>query len=650
MRIAIGQIRTRAGAFDQITRRAVELSQNAARQNADLLVLPFATMTGVAPLEYTSQEGFLIDLTDALNTMASELSCPAVVPVSCEVDGIPYLDVMLLKEGKVTPLRLLEQIGGQAGASDRQRIPGTPRATYDSAAFTFDLDGQRIGVAFVYEDIEDFLASDVRLDLLLYLSAYSYAVDDAASALGAALTESRFAADAIALDTWIVAVGSLGGYYTQVFTGSSFVINPRAELVAAAPAFEETLLVADVDPSNHSSLPDRLEPEVYNRSLHLWETLTMGLRDYVAQLKLSDVTFVLDGSLGSCVLAALSSDALGPTHVHAIPGSNMNPSESEVADAVASALHIGYGSLSSDPTRTHAANDPEFASDLDQLALATVARATGALPLAHLDKTYLALEATWRQCRGAALLPLGDVYRSDVCELAHLRNTISPVIPRSAFSAYEVPQVEGIDTVARTPELRLRFVDVTLSSHVEWEYGISDVLTGSESPEVAEALLRELRKHEAARNLQPPYLVVTSRTLSDARMPVGMAWADRARTPDERLLRGRFFERLKALFDDLDESDEQARQGDRSQQGGQTRQGARQEEDLQSMLENLGIELSAGNLPEGVSREEVEGSLGDLFGLLQDLVESGGLSAGGQQPPAAGPMGPFTWGSPFSEN
>ena len=638
MRIAIAQIRTRAGAFEQTTRRVIELSQSAARQNADLLILPFAALTGVASPDYPCEEGFLIDLISTLETLASELSCPAIVPVSTEIEGIPYLDLILLRDKKATPLRLREQVLGQGSSGDQQRRSAKPRATLDSAGLTFEFNGQRIGVAFVYEDIEDFLSAGVKLDMLLYLSAYSYAVDDSSSALGASLSESRFVADAIALDTWIVAVGSLGGYGVQVFTGSSFVLNPRAELVEAAPAFEETLLVADVDPSNHASLPERLEPEVYNRSLHLWETLSIGLSDYVEQVGCTDVALVLDGSLGSCVLAALCSDALGPTRVHAIPGSGMEDESAKVAEAVSAALRIGYGSLGTAQMDARSEGDSTFAADLDQLALATVAHSTGALPLAHFDKTYLALECAWDQCRGAALLPLGDVYRSDVCELAHLRNTISPVIPRSAFSAYEVPSVEGVENVARTPELRLRFVDLTLSSHVEWEYSVSDVLTGSESAEVAGAVLRQYRQHEVARKMQPPYLVVTSRTLSDAKTPIGLAWADRVRTPDERLSHGRFFERLSSLLDDLDDAQTRPRQD------------AQPSEEFRSMLESLGIELAAGHIPEGVSSAELEGSLGNVFELLQDLLESGGLSSGGQQPPPGGPMGPFTWGNPFSEN
>ena len=48
-------------------------------------------------------------------------------------------------------------------------------------------------------------------------------------------------------------------------------------------------------------------------------------------------------------------------------------------------------------------------------------------------------------------------------------------------------------------------------------------------------------------------------------------------------------------------------------------------------------------LPEGIDRSALESSIGDLLGLIQDLLQNG-------NPTLDGPSGPFTWGSPFSEN
>ena len=75
-----------------------------------------------------------------------------------------------------------------------------------------------------------------------------------------------------------------------------------------------------------------------------------------------------------------------------------------------------------------------------------------------------------------ALMPIGDLYRSDIIELARLRNTISPVISRGAQNAYEVPDVDGLEECGTSNEERLAYVDHVLSSYVELESSVSDIV------------------------------------------------------------------------------------------------------------------------------------------------------------------------------
>ena len=119
---------------------------------------------------------------------------------------------------------------------------------------------------------------------------------------------------------WIVAAGSLGGYGTQVFTGSSFVLAPWGELAAQAPSLEEALLVCDIDPHSEGPLARPLVQEVFDRPLFTWGALTLGLHDLCEETGNDDVAVLLDGSLDSMVVTTLATDALGPTRVHASRG------------------------------------------------------------------------------------------------------------------------------------------------------------------------------------------------------------------------------------------------------------------------------------------------------------------------------------------
>ena len=99
----------------------------------------------------------------------------------------------------------------------------------------------------------------------------------------------------------------------------------------------------------------------------------------------------------------------------------------------------------------------------------------GGVALSSHDKTGLALEGPCGLDAGD-LAPLGDVYRSDVLAFAHMRNTVSPVIPSAARMAYDVPVLPGLAACGHSSETRLEFADYVLTSYVEWELPVSDIV------------------------------------------------------------------------------------------------------------------------------------------------------------------------------
>jgi NAD+ synthase (glutamine-hydrolysing) len=491
---------------------------------------------------------------------------------------------------------------------------------------------KRFALAFTYEDMDLLVDEAVFADAVIYPVAYGYAVDDANSALGAALLENRYRMDATALEAWVVGVGSLGAYGNRVFGGASFVLAPWGDLMASAPAFEEALLTCDIDSSSGDAPSEVLEPELYNKPLHLWEALTLGLRGFVEQLQATDVVLAFDGMLHSSLLAALASDALGPTHVHALLVDD-DPACVRAARALGEALRIdvreAYGA-----GRSHGQPDLDVGV-LAMAQLASWARELGAVPLSAEDKTYMALEVPLGSCHVASLLPFGDVYRSDVMEMAHMRNTISPIIPVSCFRTFDVPDIEGLAEVEHGPEARLRRIDVTLATHIEWGRTVTDTVARQGVAPITERVLQRYREREAARLGWPPSLVVSSRSLFDARLPMGIRWTDRPRTQDERM---RMADVLGSLHGPegegpLDSLDLE-------------RMGA----ELSEIFGGAGATLVSGTFPEGVDRASVERSVEDLLGLLRDVMQGGAMSPQDGDLGLDGPFGPLTWGGPFSEN
>lgn len=607
MRIAIAQMSTRAGDFEATAGRMVELSRRAAEQGVDLLVFPAPALCGVTPVPYVDREGYLLDLAECLLGLVEDLACPCLVPVLADLDGSPLPEAMLIADGSIVPLRLasyLQEVaaGGGPGEADARPLPEVEFA------------GARLGVAFTYEDLDDYDEYEYDVDVIVYLPSYGFAIDDVSSALGSSLTEGRFPADAEATGAWIVGAGAVGSYDAQVFCGSSFVLAPWGELAAQAPSLEEAFLVCDVDPSAEGPLAEPLTPEVYDGTLMAWSALTRGLADACALLGGGGACTVVDGTLGSMVTAALATDALGPTNVRALVLPVGDATADGASERLVSALRLPAGNVVR--LALDAQGDPMLARDLAQARLAALARREGLVALGSEDKTGLALDGAVR-ASAAQVSPLADLYRSDVVALAHLRNTISPAIPSEAFSALGAPSVPGLEALS-SDEVRLEFIDLVLSSYVEWELPISDIVAERGRPEATEAIIARMRSSEGRGQAGGLPIALTSKTLSEARAPRGLAWADRVRADEERI---RVEEAVEAL----------AKMGAADGRGEEGR-------------------------PPELSARDRDREVHDLLGYLRDFSQGGAFSSqrgpeegGGRHSGQDGSHHPL-WESPFSEN
>ena len=379
MRIAIAQMATRAGDFEETARRMVDYSRRAADAGVELLVFPAAALCGVSPVQRADREGFLLDLMECLLTLIDELACPCLLPMLVDTDEAPIPEALLVDAGEIRPVRLaarMEAMAAHTGAGPvDQALPEVP------------FQGARLGVAFTYDDLDVYDDYDYDVDVIVFLSGYGFAVDDPSSALGTSLTEGRFPADAEATGAWIVGVGSLGCYDAQVFCGSSFVLAPWGELAAQAHSFEEDLLVCDVDPSAEGPLPDPVTPEVYDAPLMTWGALTTGLASLVEATGGSGACVAVTGTLASAVLAVLAVDALGPTNVSAVIAAGDAGAD---ASSLVRALRLAEKDVE---VVDVGAADAAAARDLLEARLAALARRTGRVALGERDKTGRALEA-----------------------------------------------------------------------------------------------------------------------------------------------------------------------------------------------------------------------------------------------------------------
>lgn len=671
MRIAIAQINTRPADLEATAQRMRAYAQRAVREGAELVLFPMAALTGPTPVGSGSQEAFLLDLSEMLMQLADELPVACMIPVVTDLEGDPLAEVMLVGEGTIVPLKFLASLRLLGGGEPSGDSHVAASRDAEVALPAIELGDLRLGVACTYEDLDDYDESDLAIDALLYFGGYPFAADDPSSVLGANLAHSRYVDDARAMGAWLVGVGSLGGYGTEVFSGSSFVIDASGELVASAAAFEEDLLIADLGSSAAQDLSYQprpwmregqgssgLAPEVYDAPLHLWRALSLGLHDYLAKIDKSKVVLGLDGTLSSQVLAVLATDALGPANVGAIVCA---PGDDEAIQEMLRLAHNLRIDVRRLPSRAIAASvvNPEPGAELTPLLvhgileanLAAWADELGAVVLSSADKTVLALDRDINAVNAACLAPLGDVYRSDLLELARMRNTVSPVFPQAALTERDLIKIPGVSQEGYSIETWTAALDGILRAHIEWERDRGALISAQRwDSHLVEAVLDRYQQMEPARVGRVLYLMMSSRTLFDARVPLGLAWHDR-RQEDEGDEEEEFQRLLEQLEQGIGLQDGAQDAGDiASAESGLQR--TRQLHDLMGYLHDFS--LGGGFRPQGFGSQRTTGAQ-----TAQSGNDEASL-AGGPDAPEQPPYGPGIsqghgelpndWRSPFSEN
>ena len=521
MRIAVAQMNTQAGDFEFTAQTMLEYAQRAQQQGAELIIYPAPTLTGLLSVPEADIEGLFADLSEVISSLSEKLPIAALVPVVTEFDGNAASEALLVRNGAVTPLKLTAQIAHMSALARSGSSVQTPdENTFELAKF--DAGGLTFGIAFTYEDLDAWQDVDDSLDAVIYLPYFGFAVDDSSSAMGMAVTESRYLSDVEEFDSWLIAANAVGAYGNQVFCGSSFFLSPSGDLVKQASSFSEDLVVCDVDQDTIENFDREDTAGVYNSALTTWGVLATGVRDYTVKSGFNGAFIAVDGSLNSLVTLALASDALGPMRVHAMLLPNEDFRATSAAALLATKLRVHK--IDIDKAFFSTVTDSKLISAYGY----TYADQHNYLTLETADKTILALKGT-EISSAHSLWPLGDMYHADIVDLAKVRNTFSPAIDHAILDNISEVVSDGLENAAPTPQERIEFVDYVLASYLEWNKSISAIVEEMGKVDEVKAIISMLHARQKDRQNTTEVLEMSSKSLTNAQIPHASVWQDRIR-------------------------------------------------------------------------------------------------------------------------
>ncbi len=330
-------------------------------------------------------------------------------------------------------------------------------------------------------------------------------------------------------------VNHVGAQTELLFDGGSLAINSQGKIMDEMAYFKEDLKIYDTDTFESENFYSEKKSPSKIALIH--EGLVMGIRNYFQKLGFKKAILGLSGGIDSAVTLVIAARALGSENVRAILLPSHYSSGHSVDDAVALAknLDVPYDIIpikdsydSFDETLKPYFKDLPFniaeeniQARIRGLILMALSNKFGYIVLNTSNKSEAAVGyGTLYGDMNGGLSVLGDVYKTEVFELARYMNLNGEVIPINSItkppSAELRPDQKDSDSL---PDYEI--LDEILLQYIENRKGPDEIIKMGFDKNIVNKTLKLVNINEYKRFQTAPTLRVSSKAFGmGRRMPI----------------------------------------------------------------------------------------------------------------------------------
>lgn len=565
IRVAMAQINPRVGDLEGNRDLILRYTRMAGGEGADVVLFPELALTGYPPEDLLLKPGFRRRCADVMKDVVA--GTHDVVSVVGYVDGNGgiYNAAAVIEGGKVRGMHRKVRLPNY-GVFDEDRY-----FLAGGELSVFELGGVRFAVN-VCEDIwfadGPALAQSVRGDARLV-----FAINASPYHAGKWRDREQMLSERAARTGAVICyVNTVGGQDELVFDGMSVIVLPNGSIAARGPAFEQDLIVADLelparggDGAQPGSGAGAGGPELATIHLasalkggsvasgkvadppdelaEIYGALVLGTRDYVRKNGFSTAVVGLSGGIDSALTLAVACDAIGAANVLGVTMPSRYSSQGTKSDAASVAESFGARFLTLPIEDVAAAYQSVLAAPFEgtQRGLAEEnlqARIRGNLLMAlsnkfgHLvlttgNKSEMAVGyATLYGDMAGGFAVLKDVPKTLVWKLAEWRNRDGELIPRSTIE--RLPSAElrenQLDSDSLPP---YDVLDPILELYVEQDRSLDEITGAGFDEATVRRVIALVDSSEYKRRQAPPGVKITPKAFGkDRRLPITNAFRD----------------------------------------------------------------------------------------------------------------------------
>ncbi|MBU1368959.1 MAG: NAD+ synthase [Bacteroidetes bacterium] len=536
MKIALAQLNFHIGNFESNTQKIIEAAHQAASNGAELTVFAELAVSGYPPRDFLEFDDFIhrCELeVDRIAEACSDIPIILGTPVrNSSPKGKPlYNAAVFIHHRKKQYFR--KALLPNYDVFDEYR--------YFESASSFEcleFNGRTIAVTvcedlwnlgenplYVRQPMEELIKQ--KPDLMINIAASPF---DYKRALE---RESVLRSNVTKYKLPLVYVNHVGAQTELLFDGGSLVMNRDGELVERLPFFEEKLQIVTVD----DTVKAKKEFLIPEKIALIHDALVMGIRNYFEKLGFQKAILGLSGGIDSAVTMALAAEALGAENVFALLMPSQFSSDHSVSDALQLAEKLGSPNETIPIAALFDAYEKQLAAVFKGRAFDVTeeniqARTRGVLLMALSNKFGYILLNTSNKSESAVgygtlygdmnggISVLGDLYKTEVFELARYINSNKEIIPLNSIvkppSAELRPDQKDSDSL---PDYEI--LDKILYAYIEERQGPEAIIAAGFDEKTVARVLRMVNQNEHKRHQTPPILRVSSKAFGmGRRMPI----------------------------------------------------------------------------------------------------------------------------------
>jgi len=544
MKIALAQLNFLIGDFEGNLEKILNTISRAVREHADLVVFSELSICGYPPLDLLEREDFINACNSSIEKIARSIN-----PSTGVLIGSPEFNPE--KQGKMLFNSAYFLLGGKIERVFRKSLLPTydifdeyryfePNTLFSPLEFR----GKRMAVT-ICEDLWDeqpfesaFSRSKLystnpleelirhRPDVIINLAASPF------SHRKQEVKQSIFTGKAARYRIPLLYCNQVGGQTELIFEGGSLAVNSKGEVIKRLEFFREDFALVDLE-ELESAKPVPSANLIPERIKMISDALVCGIRDYFQKLGFRSATLGLSGGIDSAVALVLASRALGPENMHVLLMPSQYSSEHSVNDSIQLARNLGirfevlsiekifnqfqellrplFRDLPEDIT------EENIQARIRSILLMALSNKFGHILLNTSNKSETAVGyGTLYGDMSGGLSVLGDVYKTDVYNLAYHFNRQQEIIPRNIFtkppSAELKPGQKDIDSLPPYDTL-----DGILEAYIEKQLSPRGLMDLGYDKNLVIKIIRMVNQNEYKRYQSPPILRISSKAFGVGR-------------------------------------------------------------------------------------------------------------------------------------